>query len=1151
MRKAALLLPAALLVLSLGVDPAAARPARTFRARTAKIAQDITFGDKGLINVNNMAMWFKRDGYSAGNPYTDNSGVTYPRSTDQVIYRDGLVWGGKVMDGNPQILRVGGGTYSIGTVPGRIISQGVADNATSPRVRIYRVRRDWRTADLRLETSEYLDKGLSEVTDAEVAAVRAQYEKDWREWPAEWGAPYYDNNGDGRYDPSADEPGVASADQVAWFVVNDLDVGATQALYGALPIGIECQVLMWGYARTDALGDAIFKKYTVIYKGTGETPADAHIDSMYFAQWSDPDLGDYSDDYAGCDTELSLGYVYNSTDHDSHYDAFDLAPPAAGYDFLQGPIVPVYTTDEEGNQITDETAEAIFGFQKRTGYRNLPMTAFVYFAAGSSIDDPELTEYIGTLEWYNLLRGFEPQPDVDNPTPYSDPLTGEETKFTLSGDPTRATGWNDGTPLPAGDRRIVLATGPFQMALGDTQEVVVALLGGIGSDRLRSVSKLKFNDQFVQDAYNTLFQVPKPPAAPKVKVAQLDKAIVLDWGWDAAAVAQTEAASEAGFEFEGYNVYQLPSAESPRTQARKVATYDVENAVATILGINLDEQSGVILDVPLQVGSDSGVRRYLKVTQDAVNGGPLVNGQEYYFAVTAYNRNPAEGAAVTTLESPLQVQIVVPQMPPPGSRYEADPEEVLESTHARGTSDGAAVATVIDPTMTTGDSYKVTFGERDVTDEEGTVVGQETVWNLLNTTKGTTLISANPDQSGAAYYVGAEGFQIAVSGPPNGMKGYSYTPGGNRWLTWWGPGGATDNWGAEGYGGSITGDVSNQWFTSSTVPPAGLRTVELRFTAVHEEDGEDQYKPLDLQNENVSYAYRYMRRAVDPAPAPGDLTTTSNPYDWSQYIVNPSGGYAFQDRSPVCLSAWDVDSNKPRRLEVGFLENNVPGGLVNGAWGPAFYNTASNVGGGGPREWLFIWDLPYTDSPAGGSELLRTSDPSGTPTPLMWIVFSSRRREATVPASGSDPEVPAFPRNGDVFRLIANYVNTAADEFTFTVPGTTTSRDLALQDAKLINVFPNPYYGVNEAETSPYDHFVTFSHLPQKATIRIYDLAGTLVRKLEKDSPDQFLRWDLTNHNELPVASGLYVAHVELPALGRSRILKLAIVQEQQFLQNF
>ena len=102
-----------------------------------------------------------------------------------------------------------------------------------------------------------------------------------------------------------------------------------------------------------------------------------------------------------------------------------------------------------------------------------------------------------------------------------------------------------------------------------------------------------------------------------------------------------------------------------------------------------------------------------------------------------------------------------------------------------------------------------------------------------------------------------------------------------------------------------------------------------------------------------------------------------------------------------------------------------------------------------------------------------------------------------------------------------------------------------------INVFPNPYYGLNQAETSRHRHFVTFSHLPQKARIRIFDLAGTLVRLLEKDDADQFVQWDLNNESGLPVAGGMYIAHIEMPGLHKIKVLKLAIVQEQQFLENY
>jgi hypothetical protein len=1129
--------------LLLAAGPAASRGADVFRA--AKAAQDQpNLGERALININNMSMWFKRDGWSGRNPLNDNSGVTFPRSTGAVIFQDGLIWGGIVKDGNPPELRVGGQTYEIGTVPGRIVSKGVAENPEDPGVRIYRVRRDYRTADLHLDASESLGIGLSAVTDSDVETVRAQYERDWREWPWQKGAPYYDNDGDGSYDPDVDEPGVAGADQVAWFVINDLNEGATQSLYGSGPIGLEVQMLFWGYARTDALGDVIFKKYSVIYKGTSATPDTARIEDMYFAQWSDPDLGDYGDDFAGADVDLSLGYVYNSTDQDRGYTRFGLAPPAVGYDFLQGPVVPVFQKDENGDTlldeagepVLDESSEAIFNFGRRSGFRNLPMTSFVYFAAGSAISDPDLGDYIGTQQWYNLLRGYQPQPDIDNPVPYTNPLTGDATFFTLDGDPTTAQGWNDGVPLPSGDRRIVLNTGPFEMALGDTQEVVVALLGGISTDRLRSVSKLKFSDQFVQDAYNSFFEVPSPPAGPDVRVSELDARVLLDWGWNEEATGQTEVDDGSGFPFEGYNLYQLPSAEAPLGQGARLATYDLENGVASILGIDLDDESGVILEVPLQVGSDFGVRRRALLTRDALRGGPLVNGQEYYFAVTAYNRNTAEGAAVTTLESSPRTLICVPRMPPLGTRYGTEAGEAIAIEHAAGASDGAVMVEVVDPTRTTGDGYQVEFVEQ-VDDATGETA---TAWQLRNTTRNEIVAAPRTDQSGSRVYVPEEGFQIGVSGPAPGMKDWDI-PSGARWLTWAGAG-----WGAEGFNGAMTGDPNHQWFAPTTVPPDQLRTVELRFTSVDEADGEDQYKPLDPGNENVSRAYRYLRGADVEPPAPDALTSTSNGWDFGQYIINTEGPgvYVYQDRVPIALSAWDVESEPPRRLEVAFLENNQPGGLVNGAYGPPFYTT-SNLAGGGPREWLFIFDLEYTDPDQGENSdiLLRNglirNDAAEENLPFMWIIFAARRQE------------DRFPQDGDSFLLIANHVNTPADVFSFEVPGTLFDPDSLKVDVALINVFPNPYYGVNLAETSPYRHFVTFSHLPQKAAVRLYDLAGNLVRTLDKDDNDPFLRWDLKNHNSLPVASGIYLAHIELPDIGRNRVLRVVILQEQQFLESY
>jgi len=73
--------------------------------------------------------------------------------------------------------------------------------------------------------------------------------------------------------------------------------------------------------------------------------------------------------------------------------------------------------------------------------------------------------------------------------------------------------------------------------------------------------------------------------------------------------------------------------------------------------------------------------------------------------------------------------------------------------------------------------------------------------------------------------------------------------------------------------------------------------------------------------------------------------------------------------------------------------------------------------------------------------------------------------------------------------------------------------------------------------------------------VRIFNLAGQLVRVLDKDDNAQFLRWDLTNADNFPVASGMYIAYLELtmPADGSTmtKVLKLAIIQEQEILDVY
>merc|ERR1711879_34340 len=100
-----------------------------------------------------------------------------------------------------------------------------------------------------------------------------------------------------------------------------------------------------------------------------------------------------------------------------------------------------------------------------------------------------------------------------------------------------------------------------------------------------------------------------------------------------------------------------------------------------------------------------------------------------------------------------------------------------------------------------------------------------------------------------------------------------------------------------------------------------------------------------------------------------------------------------------------------------------------------------------------------------------------------------------------------------------------------------------------ITVFPNPYFASHSLEGSKYDRFVRFLGLPQEATIRIFSLSGVFITKIEKNDTADWVNWNLLNKDNLPVASGMYIAHIEMPGIGE-KILKLAIIVEAQYIDR-
>jgi len=100
------------------------------------------------------------------------------------------------------------------------------------------------------------------------------------------------------------------------------------------------------------------------------------------------------------------------------------------------------------------------------------------------------------------------------------------------------------------------------------------------------------------------------------------------------------------------------------------------------------------------------------------------------------------------------------------------------------------------------------------------------------------------------------------------------------------------------------------------------------------------------------------------------------------------------------------------------------------------------------------------------------------------------------------------------------------------------SNDNATLESALdnINVVPNPYYAFSAYETNKLDNRVKITNLPYVCTVTIYDLNGTLIRQFKKGDPTTSIDWDLKNQKNVPIASGAYIIHVDVPEVGEKVI---------------
>jgi hypothetical protein len=1036
------------------------------------------------LNINNISTYVYNNGLMDVSPAED-VGFIYPKGSGKgAFYASGFLMGGTIDD----YWSVSGSTYRSGLQPGRILGDGTAENPNLASVRIYRVRSDYKNfTDAAAMALLYADEIADEGKTAE--EIYSQYDLNWKEWPAQYGAPYIDKDGNGVYNPAIDIPGVSEEScQTVWYAANDLDAAATVNLYGSLPMKIEIQATFFAFKTSGALGNTLFKKYKVINKNSKK------IENMYFSMWSDPELGGAFDDCVGCDTTLNLSFVYNNTNSDEIYGA---TPPSSGFVIVQGPVV------------ASSSDSARVGGRLKRGYKNLGMSTFYNFNGGTTADygDPSPASYTGgALSWKNIFEGKLSR----SGNPVINPATNRATMFHFSGDPVAGTGWLDPR---AGDSRMATVSGAFTMNPGDTQEVVFAQIasgGTSGMDRLASLNALKYYAYSVQMAYEGSCW-PTPPPAPSVEVSEMDNSLILSWSKQS-SYSPIEAFNKFGYKFEGYNVYQLPSAKASLSEGIRIATYDIINGITTIVSPVINAPLYIKEEKITAYGTDSGISRSIKITDDKITGAStLINGSKYYFTVTAYAYSPNQNILPRVMESSFKVVTGTPQSTLPGVRYNSTIGDQITAIHSAGEGLGSVALKVFDPTKVTGHNYQIRFENtasenqapaikwfvKDITTDKDVLTNQ-TVYS------GVDLITG---EAAGANVSSADGLNINVAGSatvPEWIESVTLngTPLAKDDLASYKEYSNSNYDLVSAYWADATGGTSNGFINfkgkGSTDPVLLQNDIELRFTGVRE-----------VKNVNGIN--------VDVVTSGGSLATlwSASLYELINHPLNPDFGVSgapFLVRIP--FEVWDVENN----VQITCLIKDREGKLTDGVFQP--FNLLG-------RMYVDFLNLPYNQitvyNPAA-SVLTWMKN-------LSWALTFWRTKYT----------------RGDVIRLNIDNPLTIDDKFTFTGPTITNSIELAKEDADKINVFPNPYYGLSPEDVSTSEERVTFTHLPQRANIKIFSIAGQLVRIINKEETGQYMNWDLRNSSGERVSSGIYVAHIELPDLGKVKTLKFAVIQGQRY----
>ena len=636
------------------------------------------------------------------------------------------------------------------------------------------------------------------------------------------------------------------------------------------------------------------------------------------------------------------------------------------------------------------------------------------------------------------------------------------------------------------DADYVFSCGYFPLLARQSEFFSVALIYGWDeTDIVR-------NKQIVQKIYNSNYNFAVAPDKPNVRAVAGDKKVTLYWD-ESAELSFDRYLKE--FDFEGYKIYR---ATDPGFSDAGTITdgygYD-RFTVPIAIYDKVDSVFGFFPNtfgtgVQFNLGSETGlVHTYVDT--------PLVNGKRYYYAVTAYDKgelekniSPSETNKYVAIDAAGNVKTgenvvtVVPQAPslgycPPG--FDAQPEFV-----GTGITTGAVYVSFIEPdSIYDGHEFEIRFLDQSMdkrdNDCDSLIDGQDRDELLPTLTTGFVVEDLTRSEVLDSVWF----FE------------YRYTQ--DRWTMVRNL--YNDN---DGNPYTLTRIVNGIEYIVYNPPPGIIHIPEQNiYNGIRWSSNIDYATAYNLIfstfklggfKPGIDYPRQYRIVFYDEIVGKSEAV----------YPILATTGTSIPV-APADVNFKIFDQQSGEEVSFGFVDATVDANIV-----PRGHFSAKD-------RIIFFEKLPDNTSVITMNVLNNEVEDTS------FVNWFGRTLGA-----------------GDTLSLYPDFSFNHNSKLRFTSKGQKIDEVAARRNLDDIRVVPNPYVVTASWEPSnPYTsgrgpRQIHFINLPMECTIRIFATDGTLVRKLDHKSTmtNGAEVWDLLTRDNMELAYGVYIYHIEAPGLG-------------------